>query len=200
MKRYILITGFVFAMIVIAFMLKDFVREGLLIPFLQLVRLVNDLPQAFIWFIFIVISISVAYAGMNKGKLLDFKFRNRKKTVSRGHAEELTIMVKKADKDTFSRYRLFQYLGNLCVEVLAYKDKTTPGIIMKRLISGSVDAPADIITCLQMLFADNRNNYGMSGERESWRGKHMEYMKLKPSRLVEFLEQQLEVFDGAKDQ
>jgi hypothetical protein len=187
-------------MIAIAFMLKDFVRERMLTPSIQLVRLVNDLPQAFIWFIFIAIAFMLAYASMNKWKFSGFKFRKKKQTGGSGHVEKLTRMVKKGEKGGFSRYQLFQYLGYLCVDALAYKEKTTSEGIMKRLGSGSLDAPSDIITCLQLLFPDNRNGYGMSGGRGSWREKRLEHIKLEPLQIVEFLEQQLEVFNGAKDQ
>ena len=199
MKRYPFIIGLIIAVSIISFMLKDFVRENLVIPSIQLVRLFNDLPQAFIWFVFIVFILITAYGSLNKWKPFRFNLPKKGKIRRRGHIEELALMVKRANKGDYAKYQLFQYLGELCVEIFAYKEKTTREDIRKRLEADTLDGPPDIIACLRVLFLDNMNNYGKSRDMRLSHRKHLESLGVEPSHIVRFLEQQLEVFNGTTD-
>lgn len=196
MKRNILITGCIITMGLISFMLKDFVRENLAAPSIQLVRLFKDLPQSFIWFVFVIFVFTVAYASLNRWKPLQITLRKKEKTVPRGNIEKLADMVKRAEKGGFSKYLYLQYLGELSVQTLACKKKTTPENIRNLIVSDELDIPSDILAYLNYLVQNSSYRYGAPRDARSSNWKKLETLKIEPSRVVRFIEEQLEVFNG----
>ena len=203
MNRKLLLIGLGFAIVFMALLLRDFVRDSLIIPLLKLIRFVDDLPQDLLWFFFLGIILFFAYKSLIKWEIPGFKVR-RSKVNHRGQIEVLADLIGKADEGDYFRERLVQYLCELTLEILAYRERLTPAIIKERLRSGTLNVPPEIMAYLQAGLIWDSHHYRKMGRirlRSNTQGSPLD---LEPMRVVEFLEYQLsyqlEVPSGIKDQ
>ncbi|MFC1533287.1 hypothetical protein ACFLZG_03365 [Thermodesulfobacteriota bacterium] len=180
MKNRLLGIGLALAICILALLLKDFVRNGILIPLLEIFQLIKDLPQIVIWIFFIGIMLIPAFKSLDKLRPHVFERRGGKMMAHVGKIEEIARLIRNAHSSKgYFRERLARYLGEFSVDVLAYREKLSREIIMDHLESGSLDAPLEIRHYLRA---------GLLGDLSQ-----KNTLDLDPIRLVEFLEQQLEV-------
>jgi hypothetical protein len=183
MNRNLLPIGLGLTIILLALLLRDFVRGNVIIPFLKVLRFLDDLPQDLIWFFFIGIILFFAYKTLIKWKIPWSKSR-RTQVKNQGQIEVLAELIRKANQGDYFRERLAQYLGDLTLNILAHRERLTPEIMKERLKSGTLDVPPEILVYLQAgLIWDSPHHR---------RREKTPQLDLDPKRIVQFLEHQLE--------
>jgi hypothetical protein len=183
MNRNLLPIGLGLTIVLLALLLRDFVRGKVIIPFLKVVRFVDDLPQDLIWFFFIGIIVFFAYKTLIRWKMPGFKSR-RTQVINPGQIEVLAELIRKANQGNYFRERLTQYLCDLTLKILAHRERLTPEIMKERLKSGTLDVPPEIMVYLQAgLIWDSPHH------RKS---EKIPLLDLDTKRIVQFLEHQLE--------
>jgi len=198
MKRNLLPIGLGLAIGLLALLLRDFVREEVLIPLLKLVRFVEDLPQNMLWFFFLGIMVFLAYKSLNKWRPPGLKAR-RPKTDHRGQIAVLAGLIEQARQGGYFRGRLAEYLAELTVETLAHQERLTPEITKERLRSGTLDVPPEILAYLRAGLMSDSAHYRKRGKMRFRSKAQGSPLDLDPGRVVEFLEHRLEVFGGIQD-
>ena len=108
-----------------------------------------------------------------------------------GRVEVLTGLIKRSHKGGYFEERLTQYLCDLTLETLAYRDRVTPEVIKEQLHSDLLDIPHEILVYLRVglkrdafLFNKGKKIFLESDEQGS-------APDLDHERLVIFLENQL---------
>jgi hypothetical protein len=183
MNRNLLPIGLGLTIVLLALLLKDFVRGKVIIPFLKVLRFVDDLPQDLIWFFFIGIILFFAYKTLIKWKI-PWSQSRRTQVMNQGQIEVLAELIRKANQGDYFRERLEQYLCDLTLKILAHRERLTPEIMKERLKSGTLDVPPEILAYLQAgLIWDSPHHR----KREK-----TPPLDLDPKRIVQFLEHQLE--------
>ncbi|MBL7174625.1 MAG: hypothetical protein ISS66_02250 [Desulfobacteraceae bacterium] len=183
MNRNLLPIGLGLTIVLLALLLRDFVRGKIIIPFLKVVRFVDDLPQDLIWFFFIGIIVFFAYKTLIKWKMPGFKSR-RTQVINPGQIEVLAELIRKANQGYYFRERLTQYLCDLTLKILAHRERLTPEIMKERLKSGTLDVPPEIMVYLQAgLIWDSPHHQ---------KSEKTPLLDLDPKLVVQFLEHQLE--------
>jgi hypothetical protein len=183
MNRNLLPIGLGLTIVLLALLLKDFVRGKVIIPFLKVLRFVDDLPQDLIWFFFIGIILFFAYKTLIKWKIPWSKSR-RTQVVNQGQIEVLAELIRKANQGDYFRERLAQYLCDLTLKIIAHRERLTPEIMKERLKSGTLDVPPEILAYLQA---------GLIWDSPHYRKREKTpLLDLDLKRIVQFLEHQLE--------
>ncbi len=182
-----------------ALLLKDFVRNGIVIPLLEVLQLIDDLPRMAIWLFFIGIMLIPAYTSLKERGRPAFRTRLRMKS-QLGRIETLASLIRKARMGDYFRERLSRYLGELALETLAYRERLPLVEIKNRLRSGSLDLPPEIRSYLQAGLLGDYSNY-QENKLSFFRSEgQTSPLDLDPIRVVKFLEQQLEAYNGIQDQ
>ena len=190
MNRNLFIIGLGVALVLMAILLKEFVRDVIIIPLFRLIRFVDDLPQDILWFFSIGVMVFFAYKSLIHWRLPRFKDRTRK--IERtGQIDAVAGLIKRSQKGGYYREHLAQYLCDLILETLAYRERVTTDIIKERLNSGTMDVPHDILSYLkagthEVHFARKRKGILLQTDT------YGSIPDLDPERIVTFLENHLE--------
>lgn len=195
MKKLIFFIALPVLLVVLAFMLKGFVRDWIVVPVFIAGRVAMGMPQDLPWYL--VVGIIVFIAGKSLSSLVSFNFKPAKtKTVKLGKVEEIASLIWKARKGIYYKERLARTLGELAIEALAHREQTEPEIITERLRSGELDIPPDILEYLQAgliwdfkAFGENISDKEKARSRESILG-------FDPLKIIEFLEKRVENTSG----
>ena len=101
-------------------------------------------------------------------------------------------LLKRSHKGGYFKERLAEYLCDLILETLAYRERVTPEIIKERLSSGTVDVPHDILAYLKVglkhdlhITQKRKRNFLRSDDRPF-------VLDLDPERIITYLENELE--------
>ena len=198
MKQKLFYIGLAFAVCILALLLKDLVREGVVIPIIMFFRFIDEIPQIVIWFLCIGIMVMVAYNSISKRSFSIPEFR-RSKRRHRGRIEQLSDMIKKARQGGYFGAQLSKYLGDLILKTMALRERLTREIIKERLEAGTLDAPPDILAYMQRGLLEDSFHYQKRRKGLSRSEAQDSPHDPDPGKVVEFLEHQLEDFNGTKD-
>jgi hypothetical protein len=197
MKRYFVFLSIVFTIFLLTLILRDFVREKIIVPILKIAQIVEEIPQALLWFSLILI-IPIFVLGRLRGLfLMDFPVRN-KQIKQKGKIAPLVHLIEKARNEDYFRRKLSRYLGDLTVGILAYRKKSTPEMIKERLWAGTLDIPQEMRDHLKIVLEDNGLQFKKRKKRFIFFKNPYHYRELDPLRVVEFMEEQLEIENGRK--
>lgn len=173
--------------VVMAIVLRDFVRAELIGPVLYVywvVRLfLESIPQIWEWVVFVVVAtILVVRSFASRPSLPQAR---RAETADRGHVEELAHLLYQARGDTFARWRLAQRLGGLVGDILANQERVSQREIWRRLDHGRLNVSAPLRAYLTAQLRSVRPS-GMRGLLP-----HSSPLDLDPREVVQFLEDRL---------
>ena len=186
MRKKVIIIGSVLIMLILALFLKEYVRHWFLIPIIELFGLTKDIPQLVIWIFFISALLIPAFKSIDKWNIPILK-GHEEKGPNRGRIETVALLLRHAHASRgYFRKRLSAYMGGLTLEILAYREKLSYKVLEERLKEGKLKLPSDI------------NDYLKAGLLGDITKKTS--LNLDPVRIVEFLEQQLEVKNDINDQ
>lgn len=173
--------------VVMAIVLRDFVREELIGPVLYvywLVRLfLESIPQIWEWVVFVVVATILVVRNFAARPTLP-QLR-RAETADHGHVEELARLLHQARGDTFARWRLAQRLGGLVGDVLANQERVSQREIWRRLDRGRLNVSAPLRAYLTAQLRSVRPS-GVRGLLP-----HSSPLDLDPREVVQFLEDRL---------
>lgn len=202
MNRILLPISLGLLVVVVTFLISDFVQEIIIMPLLKIFRFVENLPQDLLWFFFIGIIILFAFKSLIKWDIKSSEVRYSK-IRRKGQTEELMDLIRDARDKSYFKQLLAQYLYKLTLEILAYRERIKPDVVKDRLESGTEYVPSEI---LAYLLAGQRWDfclYSKKGKGHFRSNAPDSPLELDPEKVVEFLEQQLghqlEVYRGLKD-
>jgi hypothetical protein len=200
MKRRLIILGLIFLISVpLSFLLRGFTREVFLANIMRLSWLahlyLDSLPQPILWTLFLLIAVLIAVLSLIK-RTGSPKVTTEVEEPSWGRIHSLLQAIYHTSQGIYFKWRLAQYLLNLSIEALAHRERTTPERIKQRLMSRTLDVPSDIeaylLTGLTPVFTVHTNlierikrTFGLTSRFSP--------LDLDPERVVQFLEDQLEI-------
>jgi hypothetical protein len=136
----------------LAFLVKDFVRDVLLVELMRMVWTVgilfDSLPQALIWAMFLLLALNVAVRSL-------IAARRRGQRGSRfssepvGQVQRLAMRIRSTDRAEYHTWHLTRHLAKLVAAVLAFREGTTPSRATWKVRSGSFEGPEEVRTYLQ---------------------------------------------------
>lgn len=203
MRRVLLLLLIVAVLVLpMALALRDLSRV-MLTELMRLSWLVRQqlqaLPQMTVWGLLLVV---VLVAGV--GSL--FGWSQRRPGTDGGFARapgqvwELSRWILRAAEGRYFRWTLNRYIANLTWEVLAYRERTTPRRLKRRVRAGDIELPTAILD-----FVESSERLGPAESRSLWSllrrqpetTAHSEAKGLRArpglDEVVRFLEEQLEV-------
>ncbi|MBW1711236.1 MAG: hypothetical protein JRG97_16270 [Deltaproteobacteria bacterium] len=198
MKKALISAGITVAVVLLTFLLRGFVREGFVVPIFKLVRIAASLPQDIYWFFFLGVAAVIASRSLNRWSLPQIRARGPQ-TGQPGQLEHLVDLLEKAHQGVYTKERLARYLGELTLDILAYQERIDLEVVKGRLRAGTLNVPPDILAYLRA---------GLMWDSTYQRQKRDKHFKpetqappldLNPSRMVEFLESQMEGYSDIRD-
>jgi len=189
MKRNLTLIGSGLLIVLLTIFLKDFVKEWIIIPLLSVIRMIENLRQDVVWFLFIGLIIFFAYKNLIRWRISWVENRYSRK-YSREHLDDLTDLIRNSHRSDFFMERLVRYLSELIIETLAYRERLTPKEIKEHLYSGTLSLPGDIFDFLRAAL-ETDNYVLMKREKRERLTDRNSSLKLDPLRVVEYLENQL---------
>lgn len=139
-RRIGLATLIVVPIVIMAIVLRDFVRAELIGPVLYaywFIRLiVESIPQIWEWITFILIATVLFVRGFASKPII---WQNRRsEAVDRGRVEDWAGLIRLSRTEEFARWRLAQRLGALTGEILANEERVSQREIWRRLDRGTL--------------------------------------------------------------
>lgn len=189
MKKILIWAGTGLLILLLTLFLMDFVKEWIAIPVLSLIRMIENIRQDVVWFLFIGLIIFFAYKNLIRWRISWTEKRYPGK-YKREQLDYLTDLIRSSYTSDFFRERLVRYLSELSIEILAYRERLTPKEIREHLFSGSLYLPKDILDFLQAAL-EAQNYVPMKRKKRERLTKRYSSLKLEPLRVVEYLESQL---------
>ena len=189
MKKNLIWVGTGLLILALTIYLMDFVKEWIAIPILSVIRMIENLRQDVVWFLFIGLIIFFAYKNLTRWRIYWTEERYPGK-YKREQIDYLTDLIRNSHTSDFFRERLVRYLSELTIEILAYRERLTPKEIREHLFSGSLFLPKDISEFLQAAL-EAQNKVPMNRKKRGRLTDRYSSLKLDPLRVVEYLESQL---------
>jgi hypothetical protein len=149
----LLLVGLVLLLAIpLALILKDVVREVILIPLWRVLWLaslvLHAIPQVFFWGALLMIILSLATKSLARQEKPVKKTRD----VEPGYPGRVMIWAQRVhlmERGEYSRWYMAQRLRRLVLEVLAYHERLDIEQVRQRLKTGELDASPDVQACLQ---------------------------------------------------
>lgn len=194
-RRWWLLVLALLAAVPLAGWLKDFVRDSLLAPLLELLWLLRlefeSLPQSYLWIILIVIGLLLA-----AGSLLTSAMPRRRGPPpgwDRGGPVEVTARwLDLAAHGSYYKWRIARRLSELAVEALAQREHLTPEQVKQRLEIGGLDVPPEIRAYVQAGLSSDLLSQLERPSPGFWSRAGAAPLDLSPEIIVRFLEAEAE--------
>jgi hypothetical protein len=199
-RKGLLLVGLVLLLAVpLMLMLRGVARGVIVVPFLYFLWVADlffkSVPQPLFWALFLGFALLIAARSLFTGKLPKRQKREAA-WYDKGQLHVLARWVHLAARGGYFKWRLAQHLRELTVEVLAYREGTTPEKIKRQVRRGRLDAPAEIEAFLQAglkpLFSRPAFLFSKLLDRFRSRSKPS-LVDLGPESVVQFLEDHLEI-------
>lgn len=150
-KRWLVVGAVLLLAAPLVLLLRDFTREVLLVQLYRVawtLRLVFEtLPQTPLWFLFLAVVAFLAVRSLLRQP------RPRRPTEAEveheGQLHRLVRWIEQAREGEYFRWSLSRQLGELALDVLAHEQRAAPGQIRRRLRAGELDAPPEVLACLE---------------------------------------------------
>jgi hypothetical protein len=154
MRKRLLLAGLVLLLAIpLIFVVRDFVRDVLLIELLRLIWtvriLLDSLPQVLVWSVFLLILLNVAVRSLLAVRRIS-QGRSESLVEPVGQVQFLAIRIRSSARGDFYAWNLVRYLGRLVADVLAYDQGTTSDRTAWLVRSGKFRAPDEVREYLQI--------------------------------------------------
>ena len=139
--------------LLVMFLLRDIVREGILVPLSYVLWLggilIRSTPQAIYWVIALLIGLIIAVRSLYATrKELEEPIPGEILSPHRQRVAFWTVQVKLA-REGYARVRFADFFSKLALEVLAFREQASPIETEARIKKGEISIPAEIMTYLQ---------------------------------------------------
>jgi hypothetical protein len=194
-RRWLLLALALLVAIPLAGWLKDFVRDSLLAPLLELLWLLRlefeSLPQSYLWIILIVIGLLLA-----AGSLLTSAAPRRRGLPpgwDRGGPVAVTARwLDLAAHGSYYKWRIARRLSELAVDALAQREHLTPEQVKQRLEEGELNVPPEIRAYVQAGLSSDLLSQLERPSSGFWSRAASAPLDLSPEIIVRFLEAEAE--------
>lgn len=182
--------------LILAYLLKDYVRAYVLDPFIYLYRIVGlvyrALPQALWWGLFLLVLIFIAIRSLRGER----EVNPRKKPEPASRASRALVwanLLRSAGRGNYSRWLLAREMGNLTLRIIAHQERLSPGQARNLLQSGKITLPPGIQEYVAMgLDAPSFRHYSdllvyMRANR------YRPPQEIAPETMIEYLENRIQM-------
>jgi len=179
----------------LAFLLKDFLRDNLYIPIIDLVRfeyiLLRSLPQAIWWWlVLIVMFLYAARVLISRGK--SPRLPNRLGTRSLSRARVWIQWIERSQRGDYSKWLLSRQIAQLTLQIIAHQEKLPFDQVKHEIISGQFQLPAGVEDYIKTgISAPTFPQYADLISRMGWK-RGNKPLDLKVDEVVLFLEKNME--------
>lgn len=176
----------------LTYWLQDYVRT-LLVPLLYLLwlggRLIETIPQAGIWALFLFVALIIAAGSLLKRQPAQAKIR-RAEPVHQERIEGWIKLIHETKQETYYKWQLAQRLQELTLDALAHDERLTRKQIRQRLQANQLDLPPEIEAYLQASMT-SFSHFVAPEQRFIKSKRQASPLDLEPERLIQFLEESL---------
>jgi hypothetical protein len=197
-KKYPVIIGIIaIIVVVVSYLIKDLIPAWLVIPLFEFLQLI-DRNQDIIWvyFLFVVLFYSVmkiikTYADIRAQDI--FGQKKKKDTDDIGRTEMMAWMIDQIQEGTFSKIRLARYLSELILEIQAYQQQKSPGIVLNQLKEGILPVPENLREYMKASLLYRPADLAIKKRWFFWRKHPHTVLDLDPEIVVNYMETQMDV-------
>jgi hypothetical protein len=187
--------------VLLTFLLRDVARDWVAMPLARALWLGNlflgAVPQIVFWALLLMIGFVVAVRSLMTRKKRS-RSTDRMPEVYPGQLWTLLRWVQREPRSIYFRQRLARRLIRLAADLQAYRQKRVPGRFDRRL--DDLDLPPEIRTYLEAgMTLSPSDGLGPLSRfvRWLWPGRTTSSLDVDLERVVQFLEDQLEVYHGS---
>lgn len=190
------------AILVLALVFRDFVRQAIVNPLAQLMWMagvfLDSLPQALIWIVLLLIVTLLAVGSLLARPPGRWR-RAAPETFRRGQVEALARRIELARRSYYFRWHLAQRLHDLAIEAIAARRRLSYEEIRQQLHDGALDVPPDVGDYLRADMAMGSTPHRFDLRRLVRRPISTSPLDLPPEQIIQFIEAQMEVPLAAND-
>jgi uncharacterized MAPEG superfamily protein len=154
MRKRLWLVGLVFLLAIpLIFLVRDFVRDVILVELLRMIWtvriLLDSLPQVLVWAVFLMILLNLAVTSLlrvRRGR----RVKSEPSLDSVGQVQFLAMRIRSATQGEFYAWNLVRYLSKVVADVLAYDQGTTSDRAAWLVRSDEFQAPDEVRTYLQI--------------------------------------------------
>jgi hypothetical protein len=204
MKRQALIVAGILSLLAIlsTVFFRGWLREAIILPlfymFWVLGLLYRSIPQVILWGFFLTAILFIAWRSLSsKDQVIE---KPAPVVADRpGRVATWERWLDRANQGYYSRWRLARHLADLTIDIIAHREKLSPGAARQYLESGQLEAPPEIRDFLATgllppgsdRFSELRYRFFPSTRPAS--------LQLEPREIVLFLETYMEVHRVDRD-
>ena len=151
--------------------------------------LLESIPQAVIWGIFIALALLIAGRSLLGRRAIQ---RSVRPTIaaSPGRIQNWARLIEQAEQDAYYQWQLAQSLRELIMAVLAHHERLSPKEIRERLADNTLDLPPELQAYLQ---ASMTSFSHLLGPKPRFRSRAQSTpLELDPEQITMFLEEKLD--------
>jgi hypothetical protein len=202
LAEYLIVLGVVLLVAVpLVLLVRDVVRNMVVIPLLYILwvgrLLLQSVPQAFFWFVFLTAALVLAVGSLVRQE----RSRGEQPRVpvsSSGQVRAWVRRIRLMARGGFTGWYFGQHMERLIVDVLAHRERLTPKQIRHRVRSGDLEVPPEIRPYFRIARVRSRRRWiaGLVSRLRRRSGRRAQESPPAESgleRAVRFLEDQLEV-------
>jgi hypothetical protein len=134
-------------------LLQDFTREVFLVELSRLFWgmriLIESLPQILIWGVLLAVLLVIALRSLGRRRVSPAEDDTGGELVPQGPVQVLTRWIQRSSQGEYFRWSLGQHLAELAWDVMAQRERTTPGQLKERLRAGRIELPPVIEDYMQ---------------------------------------------------
>ena len=198
-RRWWLVLVVLLLAIPLGLLLRDFVRDVLLLELLRVVWglriLFESLPQLLIWVLFLFLGLLIAVRSL-LGRPVSGLLHQEEGDQHQGQISHLAQRIRRGADSKYHKWHLAHHLRTMFLEALAYEQRLTPEEVRQRLDSGALDAPPEVLAYLHAGLAPIYSRSSSLLWRLRYRlASRVHSTSIDPDllRVVEFLEDQFEI-------
>lgn len=198
MSRFlpVILGGIVVMVLVIGYMIKDVVRDWLIIPILEAIR-VADFNQGIVWIAFlIVILIFTVLKIIQNFRLIPVELIRIQRPEGNseepiGQLESIVQLITLSREGAYSNRRLAQYVARVLLDILAYQHRTSPEKVMNSLRQGRLSLPEEIEAYMKAALFYQPIALSFTDRWFFWRKSPKTILDSEFENMIRFLELQL---------
>jgi len=201
-RRFVRWAIAVAAIVALAVIFRDFVRQAIVNPLAQLVwtagLFLDSLPQALIWIVLLLI-VTILAVGSALARPPGRWKRVAPEATRRGQVEALARRIELARRSYYFRWHLAQRLHDLAIEAVAARQRLSHDEARQQLHDGALDVPRAVRDYLRADMAMGATPHRFSVRRLLRRSISTSPLDLAPEQIIQFIEAQMEVPLDAND-
>ena len=195
MKRGLILALGLLAAAVLVFVLRDFIRDSIVIPLaynIWLLRLkLESLPHIIPWALLIVVLLLFARRTLSTQRSAQRRRPPPLLLRRRGRVEVWSNWLRMTARGDYFQWNLAQQLTHLTIETLAHLENISTESMRRRVLEGRIDMPPDVQTYLSAGLR-YRQPSRFTSWIDRWLGRaRTSPFDLDPEKLVAFIEAQM---------